>query len=141
MGRYWLTPDTMPAEQYYAVCDRLSDAKVEYVRAINARDLATRVKWENCKQTPRSSDAFALRKAMFDSQVRVDEIEIIGREFYTVKEIIDLRAAADLGEHRYEIAGRKYRAAETKRRLQERADANANVVRVVYRRKSQEVHL
>src|ERR1700681_561683 len=63
-GRYWLTPDTMPCERFYSLCDSRHKAELAYVRAITARDLFAKCKLENATRAPKSRAAFELRDAM-----------------------------------------------------------------------------
>jgi hypothetical protein len=116
-GRYSLTPDTMPAERFYALCDRRCRTEAAYVRAINARDLAAKIKLENAKQPPKSGDAFAYRDALYEAAVRLEVIEDAGPNFSTMRERIDARAAADLAERLHDIAHSKFQDAERTARI------------------------
>ena len=116
-GRYWLTPDTMPAEQFHRLCDRRHVAAMKYSSAISARGLAARMKLENARRIPMRRDAVALRDAMHAAQARYDEIVEAGPEFSTERERIDAQTAAELAASIYEIAQAKYHDAQRAERI------------------------
>lgn len=115
-GSYWMSPDSVPFERWVAISARLHRARLDYISAINARDLFAKCKLENGR-APKSSDAFKYRDAMSAALDRLDVIEKAGPEFSTERERIDARAAAALAEDLYDIAKSKFEDAERGARI------------------------
>ena len=136
--RWTLWPNSMPSEDFYLLCDLHFVAEGNYQCAVSARTSAARDKLRNRKKILRSAkDAVALRGVMYSAEARVNEIEEIGREFYTDREVIDLRAAAWLARDAYEIAQTKFQDAQR----QALADNRAGIIRVHHRRQPTVRHL
>ncbi|MHC6156572.1 hypothetical protein ACVSQB_32950 [Bradyrhizobium elkanii] len=117
-GTYWGSPDTMPVECYYAICDRRHQAEIAYSRAVNARDHYAQVKAEQSKRTPSHERVAELFTAMAYAQHDLDIIEKAGSDFSSVREAIDAKAKAFHTERLYEIALSKYRGAAREARRQ-----------------------
>ncbi|UGA43750.1 hypothetical protein HU230_0036805 [Bradyrhizobium quebecense] len=117
-GTYWGSPDTMPIERYYAICDRRHQAEIEYSRAVNARDHFAQVRAEQSKRTPSHERVAELFTAMAHANYHLDIIERCRPDFASVREAIDAKAKAIHAEHLYEIALSKYRSAARAARRQ-----------------------
>src|SRR5690348_2692319 len=107
-ARCLLRPDSISAEEHDRLCHARFVAERNYQVAVWKRAFAKREQFRNRKATPRACDAIKLRDQKYAAQVRFDELNDLGPEFYKKAEWHDARAAAWLAEELYDIAEAKF---------------------------------
>src|SRR5439155_26859284 len=107
-GRFALSVDSMPLEEWTALLDRYHRAKLAYSSAVCARIDFQKFKLENSKWRVKSHDRHALESAMWAADDHYDMIADMMPEFATERELTDANAALILATHAYETAKIKF---------------------------------